>query len=151
MKPKPRFVFERKGKKRRRRIASVDTPFNFNVSQTSKKIDKWRLGSSNGEPPNCDCWTMDMSADLNSKLLTSTVGRAILDEIPWTPGVMKSRSVLLWPPAPASIFGDSSWALRLFSSLYFLLLIWKVFSISGSGLYANRFHIKRKIFLQAQH
>jgi len=126
-------------------------PVQFHVSHTSRKIERWRLGSSIGEPLNWDYWTIDMSASLNSRLFTSTVGRSMLDEMPWTPGVMKFQSVLLWPPALGSIFGDSSRALRLFSSLYFFVLIRKVCSISGSSSYANGLHIKGKITLQAQH
>jgi len=74
MKPSMWLVLQRK---RRRRIASVETPFNFNVSHTSKKITRWRLGSSINDPPNCVCWTMETSADLNSKLFSSIVGLAM--------------------------------------------------------------------------
>jgi len=122
--------------------------FNFNVSQTSKKIERWRLGSSISEPPNCDCWTIDIRDGLHSKLLTSTVGLAMLEDILWTPGVMKSQSVLLWLSPPPAIFTDSSLVLRLLWSLCFFLLRWKVRSISGSGSYANGLRIKGKIALQ---
>ena len=148
MKPTPCLVLEEKRKKQRR-ITLVKTSFNFNVSHTSKKIERWRLGSSIGEPPNWDYWTIDMSAGLHSKLFTSTFSRAILDEMPWTPGVMKSQSVL-WAPAPGSIFRDSSWTLRFFSGLCFFLLVRKVHWISRSGSCANGLRMKGKIGLQAQ-
>jgi len=78
-----------------RRIALVDTPFSFNVPHTSKKIESWRLGSSIGEPPNWDGWTIDMSAGLNSKLFTSTFGRAMLEKC------LKLRE--LWNPRVSSL------------------------------------------------
>ena len=137
--------------KRRRLIVLVETLFNFNVSYTSKKIERWTFGSSIGDPLNCVYWTLETSVDLNIKLFTSTVGLAILDDMPWTPRVMKSWSVLLWPPIVASILGDVSRSLRLFSSLCFFLLLWKVRSISGLGSYANGLRMKGRIFLQAQH
>jgi len=37
---------------RRRRMASVDAPFIFSVSQTPRKTERCRLGSSISEPPN---------------------------------------------------------------------------------------------------
>jgi len=60
---------------------------------------------------------MDTSAGLNSKLFTSMAGLIMLDDMPWTPGVMKSRSVFLLAPPAVSILGDVSLALRLFLSL----------------------------------
>ena len=120
------------------------------MSHTSKKIERCKLGSFIGEPPNWDHWTIEMSASINSKLFTSTISLTILDEMSWTPEVMKSQSVLLWPLAHASIFGDSSRALHHFSSLCFFLLMQKVLSIFRSGSYTNGLRIKVKIFLEAQ-
>ena len=81
---------------RQTRMESVETLFSFNLFHTSKKTQRWRLGSSFGAPPNCNCWTMEMSTGLSSKLWDSTVGRAILEVMPLTPGVTKFRNVLLW-------------------------------------------------------
>jgi len=38
-----------------KRIAYVEAPFIFNVSQTSNKIDRCKFASSIEDPPNCDC------------------------------------------------------------------------------------------------
>ena len=59
---------------RRRRITSVDAPLIFSVSQTSKNTERCRLGSSIGEPPNWDCWTIEISAGLSLKLLGELAG-----------------------------------------------------------------------------
>jgi len=156
MKPSPYFALEWKWEKAQADRISGD-PIYFNVSYNSKKIERCKLGSSIGELQNWDCWTIEMSTGLNSKLFTSTVGLAMLDEMPWTSRVMKSRSVLLWPPARTSIFGDSSWALRLFSSLCFFLLIRKALLIFRSRSYAKwtshkstSLHISKKSTLPRQ-
>jgi len=78
------------------RMASVESPLSFNVSHTSKETERCRFGSSKEVPPNWDCCTVGISAGLSLKLLASIVGRAMLEAIPWTPGVIKSRGVLLW-------------------------------------------------------
>ena len=80
--------------KRRRWIAPMETPFNFSVSRTSKKIKKVKVRALHWWSSKLRYWTMETSIGLNLKLFTSTVGLAILDEMPWTPGVMKSWSVL---------------------------------------------------------
>lgn len=54
-----------------RQIASVETSFSFNVSHTSKNAEGCRFGSSKGVPPNRDCYTLEMSAGLSSKLWAS--------------------------------------------------------------------------------
>jgi len=72
------------------RIALVETPLSFNVSHTSKNTERCKLGSSSGIPPNWDCCNMEIRAALSSKLCASTLSRAILDAMPWTPGVTKS-------------------------------------------------------------
>ena len=59
---------------KRRQIASVETLLIFNVSHTSRKIERCKLGSSMGVSPNSDCCTMDMSAGLSTKLLAVTGG-----------------------------------------------------------------------------
>jgi len=59
---------------RRRWMASVDAPLILSVSHTSKNIERCRLGSSIGEPPNCDCWTMEINVGLSSKLWAATGG-----------------------------------------------------------------------------
>ena len=56
---------------------------------------------------------MEMSAGLSSKLLASTVEQAMLEVIPSTPGVMKSRSVPLWSPSPLAMFVKFLLASRL--------------------------------------
>jgi len=124
----------RENRNRWRQIALMESMFNFNVSHTSKKIKRWRLGSSIGDPPNSVYWTIETSADYNSKLFTANVGLAMLEVIPWTFGVMKSRSVLLSGfLLGGSISGEVSQALRLcLSTLWFFLFWWKVLSISGS-------------------
>jgi len=75
-------------------MASVETPLSFNVSHTSKKTKACKFGSSNEVPPNWDYCTNDIRAGLRPKLFASMVGRAMLEEMPWTPGVTKFQSVL---------------------------------------------------------
>jgi len=115
-----------KGNKRTR-IASLETPFNFSESHTSKQTERYRFGSSKGVLSNWDCYTMKISAGLSLKLLASTVVRALLKSIPWTLGVTKSWRVLL---------SEFHLASRLWSSiLYFFLLKRKILLISRSGSY----------------
>ena len=110
----------------RRNRASVDTPLIFNVSHTSKKTDRCKLGSSNGVPPDWDCCTMEITICSSYQLFTSTLGRAMLETMPWTPRVKKSLSILIWSAAPPAMVGEVSRALHLgFSSLCFFLLKWK--------------------------
>jgi len=71
-------------------MAIVKNPLSFNVSHTSKKAERYRLGSSIGAPLNHAYWIIEMSVGLSSKLWASTVGQAILKVMPWTPGLMKS-------------------------------------------------------------
>jgi len=126
-------------------MALMETPLSFNVSHTSKKIKRCRFGSSKGVSLNWDCRTMEMSADLSSKLLALTLGRAMLEAIPWTPRVMKSRSVLLWSSPPPAMFVGFLLTSCLCSSLFcFFLLKWKVLLISGSGSYRNGLRISRE-------
>jgi len=130
---------------RHRWIASVETPLSFNISHTSKKTERCIFGSSKGVPPKWNCCTIEMNAGLNSKWLASTVGRAMLEAIPWTPGVMKSQSVLLWSPRPPAMLVKYLLASRPCSSiLCFFLLKWKVLSISGSSSYKIWLLINRK-------
>jgi len=63
-----------KGNKRSR-IASLETPFNFIVSHTSKKTEYLGL-------PREFRRTEIVSAGLSSKLLAAIIGRAMLDAIP---------------------------------------------------------------------
>ena len=117
-------------------MASAETPLSFDVLHTCEKTKRCRFGSSKGIPLNWDCYTMEMSAGLSSKLLALILGRAMLEVIPWTPGVTKSRSVLLWSPSPLAMFVRFLLASHLcFLILCFFLLKWKVLSISGSSSY----------------
>jgi len=59
---------------KRRQIASVEASLVFKVSHTSKNIERCKFGSFIGEPLNRDCWTIEMSASLSSKLLAVTGG-----------------------------------------------------------------------------
>jgi len=70
----------------RRRIASTETPLSFNVSHTSEKTKRCKFRSSKGVPLNWDNCTIEMSAGLSSKLLASTVERAMLEAIPCLEG-----------------------------------------------------------------
>jgi len=63
-------------------VALVETLLNFNVSQTSEKIERCKFESSNGVPPSSDCCTIDLRVGLSSKLFPSMVGRVMLEEIP---------------------------------------------------------------------
>ena len=140
-----------KGNKHRR-IASVETPSSFNVSHTSKRAKKCRFDPSKGVPPNWDCCTIEMSVSLSLKLLASIVGRAMLEAIPWTPGVIKPQSVLLWSSPHPSMFEVFLLASHLCSSiLCFFLLKQKVLSISGSGSYKIGLRINRKNFCKHYH
>ncbi|MCI73473.1 hypothetical protein A2U01_0094737, partial [Trifolium medium] len=65
--------------KRRSRIASGSTPLAFSVSTYYTNTDKWRFGSSVGEPENWFCCTICNIAGFNSKFLASMVGGAILE------------------------------------------------------------------------
>ena len=56
------------------RITSVETPLSFNVSHTSKNTERCKLGSSSGVPLNWDHCTMEIRADLCSKLWASMLG-----------------------------------------------------------------------------
>ena len=76
-----------KGNKRRW-LASLEAPLIFMVSHTSKKIERYKLGSSMGVPPNCDCFTIEIRVDLNLKLLVVTSGLVMLGVMSWTPGVI---------------------------------------------------------------
>ena len=126
-------------------IASVETPLSFNVSQTSQKTERCRFRSSKGVPPNWDCCTIEMSAGLSSKLLVSRVGQAMLEVIPWTLGVTKSRSVFLCSPHSPTMFVGFLLVSRLCCSIIcFFLVKWRVLSISRSGLYKIGLHINRK-------
>jgi len=112
-------------------MASMETPLSFNMSHTSKKSERCRFGSSKGVLLKCDCYTMEMSASLSSKLLASTVGQAMLEVIPSNPRVTKSLSVLWSPPLPTMFVGFRL-ASRLYSSIVSLFLLkQKVLSISG--------------------
>ena len=123
-------------------MALVETPLSFNVSHTSKKNKRCKFGSSKGVPPNWDCCPMKMRAGLSSKLFALTLGRAMLEEIPWTLGVTKFIRVLLWWPPPPTIFVEVLLASRLCSSICCLFLLKpKVLSISGSGSYRNGLHL----------
>ena len=105
-----------------RQMASVETPLSFNVSHTSKKTERCKFGSSKGVPPNSDCCTMEMRVGLGSKLLSSMLGRAILEAMTWTPGVAKSLSDLLWLPHPPAIFAAVLLASHLCSSSFWFFL-----------------------------
>jgi len=50
-------------------MASMEAPLGFNVSHTSKNIERCRFRCSKGVPPNWDCYTMEMSFGLSLKLL----------------------------------------------------------------------------------
>jgi len=63
---------------RHRRMASVEAPLIFRVSDTSKNTKRCKFGSSIGEPPNWDFRTMQMSAGFSSKLLATTGGIVML-------------------------------------------------------------------------
>jgi len=122
----------------RSRMALVETLLSFNVSHTSKKTEMCKFGYSRGVPPNWDCCTMEMRADLSSQLFASTLGRAMLEAIPWTPGITKSLSILLWSPPPPAIFVEVLLTSCLCSSIVcFFLLKRKVLSISRLGSYRN--------------
>ena len=64
---------------RRRQIASMETPLGLAYQ---KRTERCRFVSSKGVSPNWDYCTVNMSAGLSSKLLASTVGRAMLEAIP---------------------------------------------------------------------
>jgi len=66
-------------------IASIETPLSFNVSHTSKNIERCKLGSSNGVSLNWDCCTMEIRANLSLKLWAFTFGPAILEAMSSTP------------------------------------------------------------------
>jgi len=88
----------------------------------------------------------EISAGLSSKLFAFTLRRAMLEAMPWTPGVTKSLRILLYSPPHTAIIGEVSRALRICSSgLCFFLLKQKVLSILGSGLYRNGLRIKKKV------
>ena len=76
-----------------KRMALVETPLSSKVLHTSKKIERCKFGSSNW-----DCCTIDIGACLSSKLFGSMVGRVMLEQMPQTPRVTKSQSVLLLSP-----------------------------------------------------
>ena len=126
----------------RSRMASVETPLSFNVLHNSKKTEKCKFRFSEGVPPNWDCCTIEMKADLNSKLFASTLGWAMLQTIPWTLEVTKSLSILLWSPPPPAIFVEVLLVSRLCSSIFcFFLLKRKLLLITGSGSYRNELRI----------
>jgi len=130
---------------RRRQITSMETPLSFNISHTSKKTERCRFGSSKGIPPNWDCCTIEMSADVSLKLLASIVGRTMLEAIPWTPIGTKSRSILLWsPPSLAMLVGFLLASRPCSLILCFVLLKQKVLSISQSGSYKIGLRMNRK-------
>jgi len=87
----------------RYRIASIETLLSFNVSHISNNTERYKLGHSNGVPPNWNCCTMEMRANLSLKFWASTFGRAILEANPWTPEVTNSKASffghLLIPPS----------------------------------------------------
>ena len=133
-------------------MALVETPLSFNVSHTSKKTNSCELRSSNGVPPNWNCYTMEIRVGLSSKLFASILGRAMLELMPGTPRVTKSRSVLFCTPPPPSIIGEVSQALHLCSSsLCFFLLKQKVLSISRLGLYRKGLRIKEENSYKHKH
>jgi len=68
--------------KKCRRIVSLETPLSFNVSHTSRKIERCRFRSSKGVLPNWDCCTIEISVGLSLKLLASTAMQAMLEAIP---------------------------------------------------------------------
>ena len=104
------------------------------VSHISKKTERYRFGPSIGVPLNWDCCTIDIRASFSLKLLASTIGLAMLDAKPRTPGVMKSWSIHRWAAPPRAILGEVCWGLSLWSSNQsFFLLEQKVLSISGSS------------------
>ena len=76
-------------------IASVETPVSFSVAHTFKNTERCMLGSSSEVPLNWDYCTMEIRDGLSSKLWTFMLGRVILEAMPWTPGVTKSRSIVL--------------------------------------------------------
>ena len=119
-------------------MASMETLLSFIVSHTSKKTEMCKFGSSKEVPPNWDCCTIEMRADLSSKLFASTLGRAMSEVMPWTPGLTNYLSILLWPLPPLTIFGEVLLASSLYSSIFFFFLLkQKVLSISESGSYRN--------------
>jgi len=63
---------------RRRQMASFDVPLIFNISHASKNTERCKLGSSIDEPPNWDCWTMEINVVLSSKLFAATGGIVML-------------------------------------------------------------------------
>ena len=127
-------------------MASMETPLSFNVSHTSKKIERCRFGPSKGVLQNWDCCTMEMSASLSSKLLPLTLRCAMVEVIPWTSRVRKSWSVLLWSPPLLTMFVGFLITSRLCSSIFcFFLLKRKVLSISGLGSYRNGLRVNWKI------
>jgi len=133
-------------------MVSVETPLSFNVSHTTKKTERCRLGSSNGVPLNRDCYTVEIRGGLSSKLFASTLGRAMLEAMPWTLGATISLSVLLCSPLPPAIIGEVSQALHLCSSsLCFFLIKCKVLSISGSSSYRNGLRIKGESSYEHNH
>jgi len=131
-------------------MPSVKTLLSFNVSHTSKKTKRCKLGS-NRVPPNWNYCAMEIRDGLSSKLFACTLGWVMLEAMPWAPGVTKSLSVLHCSPPPTAIIGDVPLALRLCSlSICFFLLKQKVLWISRFGLYRNGLSIKGRKFLQAQ-
>ena len=118
---------------RRRQIASMETPLGLAYQ---KRTERSRFVSSKGVSPNWDYCTVNMSAGLSSKLLASTVGRAMLEAIPWTIRVTKSQRIFLWSPPPPAMFVRFLLSLHICSwTLCFSLRRRKVLSILGWGSY----------------
>jgi len=70
----------------------------------------------------------------------------MLEAVPWTLGVKKSHSVLLWSSPPHAMLVGFLLASHLRSSiLCFFLLKREVLLILGSGSYKIGLHINRKI------
>jgi len=101
-------------------IASVETPLSFSTSHTSKNTERCRLGSPSEVPLNWYCCTIEIRADLSSKLWAPTLAQVILEEMPCTPRLTKSRGVLLWSsPPPLSKRLLEFWLLVLVTSTSF--------------------------------
>ena len=117
---------------RHRQIASVEVSLILNVSNTSIKTERCKLGSSISLPPNWDYCTIEMSVDLSSKLFATTGGMVMVGV--WrTPEVIKSRvfSFVLPHHQPWLVLDVPSSKPSLICRCLFNL--WKVCSISGSN------------------
>ena len=61
------------------RIALAETPLSFKIPHTSQNTERCKLASSNMVLPNWNYYTMEIRADLSSKLLASTFDWAMLE------------------------------------------------------------------------